>query len=261
MERYFCLCKPTFMNKGSFLGYILPLSVFSVFFNIPKFFELKTEYVERKGQFLPFVLPTEMRKSPEYSYYTIGSGFFFIGLIPLLGLIILNSLAVKNKRSTGGGDTSGYRADRVSTSLLFGVVFLMVGCHLPRTILNVYEMYLASISEELKFPYPWLVDVSHLFLALSSTLNIVIYSLQDTIFRENFRCGMRRLWSVCSCHPLGNSLTQEESAENIPQLEGECLVSGESEMALVVCENQLTVLLADHHQLAPAGDRSGCSRA
>jgi hypothetical protein len=30
-------------------------------------------------QFLPFVLPTEMRKSPEYSYYTIGSGFFFIG--------------------------------------------------------------------------------------------------------------------------------------------------------------------------------------
>jgi hypothetical protein len=31
-------------------------------------------------------------------------------------------------------------------------------------ILSLYIK--ASVSEELKFPYPWLVDVSHLFLAL-----------------------------------------------------------------------------------------------
>ena len=34
--------------------------------------------------------------------------------------------------------------DRTSTYLLSGVVIIMVICHLPRNILNVYEMYLVS---------------------------------------------------------------------------------------------------------------------
>ncbi len=41
----------------------------------------------------------------------------------------------------------------MSTSLLFGVVFLMIGCHLPRTILNVYEMYLVRKKEHCTVQY------------------------------------------------------------------------------------------------------------
>ncbi|XP_023332699.1 FMRFamide receptor [Eurytemora carolleeae] len=188
VERYLSVCRPQHMDKGSFGGYILPIFAFSVFFNLPKFFELKIDFVKEKNDdsfSIPYVLPTLLRKSPEYSYYTIGAVFIFLGLIPLCSVSVLNYLVVRRMKKLGGDDShlATFR-DRTSTYLLSGVVIIMIICHLPRNILNVYEMYLAATSAELNFPHPWLVDLSHITLALCSSLNIFIFSCQDKIFRE-----------------------------------------------------------------------------
>ena len=43
-ERYLHLTRPQDSNKGSFFGYILPVLVFSLLYNAPKFFEFTTDY-------------------------------------------------------------------------------------------------------------------------------------------------------------------------------------------------------------------------
>ena len=101
--------------QGSFFGYVLPVLVFSAFYNIPKFFEFSTSYnpgwVCRKYEFYfasfqgfririgshfhwlvtalfcicccslsaPTLKVTDFRKNVDYSYYVLGSNFIFMG--------------------------------------------------------------------------------------------------------------------------------------------------------------------------------------
>jgi hypothetical protein len=52
--------------------------------------------------------------------------------------------------------------------LKFPYPWLVDVSHLFLALFVILSLYFkASVSEELKFPYPWLVDVSNLFLALS----------------------------------------------------------------------------------------------
>ena len=77
---------------------------------------------------------------------------------------------------------------------LSGIVVVQLASHVPRTALNIYELCMVSKRENLSNIYirifqtissssiplssSWLVDLSHLLLAISSSSNVIIYTVQ-----------------------------------------------------------------------------------
>jgi len=109
IERYFTVCHPYFMFSKSWpsVVYILPIVVFSVLYNLPKFLELQVNSSHQAADFnitnndtqlsLPtdeeniFVLekiePTQLRLNPTYiKVYLIYMNFIIHGIIPFITL-------------------------------------------------------------------------------------------------------------------------------------------------------------------------------
>ena len=112
IERYLVVCHPFYIvaKEWSVKRYIIPMVTFSVFYNLPKFFELDTfvcdsdldhmlhkNFTPRHNRNDTIYAPTEMRKDPYYQqvYLTVMNiTFMLIG--PFLVLIVLNSLTLMN---------------------------------------------------------------------------------------------------------------------------------------------------------------------
>ena len=77
--------------------------------------------------------------------------------------------------------------------LLYSIVIVQLVCHAPRTGLNIFEIYQvcywtllhklplstqAMTGGSISLTYPWIVDLSHLFLAISSASNVIIFTIQ-----------------------------------------------------------------------------------
>ena len=84
---------------------------------------------------------------------------------------------------------------------LSGIVVVQLVSHVPRTALNIYELCMVSRRENLSNIYirifqtissssiplssSWLVDLSHLLLAISSSSNVIIFSVQVNNNQQN----------------------------------------------------------------------------
>ena len=108
------------------------------------------------------------------------------------------------------------RRDRAMSGLLTGVVVVLVVCHTPKTIINLSECYNLLILGQKKEPF-WgqiVIKISHLLLALSSAINILIYSYKDFKFRAVLR-------TLCD-----NSILDRFShEESVKDYDGMCNVS------------------------------------
>jgi len=178
-ERYFAITNSSQVNKGSFFGYILPVLTFSICFNFPKFFEYSTK-ISRNNR-PPQVYATEFRESSDYTYYILGSGLFFLGILPFAILIFLNLKIIEGiKKNTA--------AQKLSMNLfLFGLVGVQLISNTPRNILNVSEICLHWLGSDMTGfqEFSWVVDLSHLLLALSASSNVLVFSIQDRTFRTS----------------------------------------------------------------------------
>ena len=79
------------------MKYTVPNIVFSVIFNLPKFFEFDVQEIvetnsETNSTYIKINLnPTNLRLDDNYVYYYVNwSRFLVSGLIPLVGLTVLN---------------------------------------------------------------------------------------------------------------------------------------------------------------------------
>jgi len=178
IERYLQLTQPRHSDKGSFLGYVLPVVIFSAIYNIPKFFEFYTTYSGSDS--LPSLQVSEFRKNSDYSKYVLGSNFVFMGLLPFTVLIVLNFCIYKRMHSPSAAHQ--YESTKMG-ALLFTIVLVQLLSHLPRTALNFYEIYMTLFIGDVTLSQPWLVDISHLSLALASSSNVAILAAQDLKFR------------------------------------------------------------------------------
>lgn len=207
IERFLQLNHPRFSNKGSFLGYVLPVLVFSAFYNIPKFFEFTTSYSQGH---LPKLKVTEFRKNEDYSFYVLGSNFAFMGVFPFTILIILN-VFISRKLKQYFVTPEEYDT-RTMGALLFTIVFVQLVCHLPRTGLNIYEIYMALIVGEISLSAPWLVDISHLLLAIASASNVAIFAALDWKFRSAIMNDLKKVVTKYRQRPPDH----QEAGENDP---------------------------------------------
>merc|ERR1719410_2505026 len=83
--------------------------------------------------------------------------------------------------------TSRQRRDFKVAMLLITVVVVFIGCNMIRICINTYEVVHLAYFGDLSVEWPtWaaiLSSVSHLFLVLNSSTNIIIYCWKDDKFR------------------------------------------------------------------------------
>ena len=100
-------------NSNYHLAYTLPIMVSSLIFNIPRFFELRTELklsnftyfnetlndYDVEERFCPTLVPTDIRKNPTYSRdYVLIANSIALVFVPMLILVVLNSFIFRTIR-------------------------------------------------------------------------------------------------------------------------------------------------------------------
>ena len=60
------------------------------------------------------------------------------------------------------------------------MVTIQILSHLPRTVLNIYEVYQAYHTTTV-MPSLLVVDTSHLLLVISSSLNVFLFTVQVSV--------------------------------------------------------------------------------
>jgi len=209
VERYLQLYHERCSNKGSFFGYVLPVLVFSIFYNIPKFLEFTTTYPP--GDTMPILKVTEFRSNVEYSYYVLGSNFIFMGVLPFSTLIVLN-IRICRKFQNYFSSPEQYES-RTMSGLLLTIVLVQILCHLPRSGLNFYEIYMALTIGEINLSSAWIVDVSHLLLSVASASNVAIFAVQDIRFRTMIISDIKRFVTKYRQNNLHNNNSQNTTEQ------------------------------------------------
>ena len=223
VERYISL---NHINQRLWNGkfYICIIVLFSVTFNLVKFFELTLEIIddpiyheeldisenvmEEEENVPEYELKaTWLRTHPIYylSYYLIGN-FLFMNLLPMVVLLVLNYSIYRTftrlsqiQEST----TTCQTGNLTMAGLLFSIVIVFICCHSPKLALNVFEGAQMIYFGSLVYWPEWannLTYINHLMLVINSSINILIYAAKDAKFR-------RTLISILRCKKKEETLT------------------------------------------------------
>ena len=270
IERYLIVCHPFYVVSQDWTSkmYILPIAIFSILYNIPKFLELYalpcylTEINEtttisdnnntqelnkiklsnfssscfeeekfdasREGHnelSRYFILPTNLRLDAKYySFYGIWMNLIFMGTLPVITLIILNILILKNLIANlkAKEETSIPTRPMIRKSISLGnqscpasikmnqyeftlstkkkkmkpkeiklakvglyIVLIFVLCHSVRWVPNFYELTHPGADE----PY-WVtifMHLSHFVLVFNSSVNFYVYCLTHLDIVKNIK--------------------------------------------------------------------------
>lgn len=220
----------------------VPVIVFSVIFNLPKFFEWdieestwsnpETNLTELKIR----ILPTDLRLNDDYVYYYVyWLRFLVTGLVPLVSLAFLNLAIYKAIRKRKQSIVSMIRRNpkiqtlgmcsTVEELVLFVIVISFFISTLPRIVLNIYEMVsIDVIRENLDNPcwqLPlWVLIITptvYFLNCLNCSFNFVIYCIMYSAFRRELyskanKLGlkMKKFWNNIK-NPIINSISKDPS--------------------------------------------------
>ena len=159
--------------------------LFSVSFNLVKFFEMTAEQVnDPDATFHVIIKASALRKDfVFYTAYVLFISFLVKTLIPLVIMTVLNIFILRsvNRMAQSKRDSS-------TAPLLFSIVIIFLICHFPSVIINVYEgirLYKGTSGQ-----WPEWVDIilclNPVFLVINSSLNIIIFTAGDLSFRNAF---------------------------------------------------------------------------
>ena len=192
IERYVTVCHPFYRVSHSWpaKNIVLPIVAFSIIYNVPKFFELKTiekGFIITDGQMYPHYAwnLTDLRTNHYYYHiYKIWLNFLLMSLGPFIILVVLNALMLReliklakdNNVTIGLGSSSNRSKDIILAKVSMAIVFVFILCHTFRWIPNVNEML--HLDEKDFEPEDWvnvITHVSHAALVFNSSVNFYIY--------------------------------------------------------------------------------------
>ena len=201
LDRYIAICRPALLGccggsgEATSWAMIVGTVVISILYNIPKFFEYRTVMIDGFGAVNE---PTDLRTSKFYVfYYILVSNSIFMGALPMLTMIILNILVIKEvNKANKQRDTLTERQQRTTTvaAMLMAIVLVFVICHSVRFFLNIYEVF--NGYQHLPILIDYLISVSHWLLILNSSVNMFIYLHKDPRFRTVFKRKVMRLLRI-----------------------------------------------------------------
>jgi len=191
LERFYNICKPNKRSLGSILngqGYIFAIIVFSVVYNIIKFFEFETVTSVMKDDLtgkiheFPQMNRSEIRQDPLFATPLLILNSLVVGVVPIAALTYLHIriTSTMNKTSLARSRMCSIRRqNHTMIALLTGIVVVLVVCHTPKTVIDIYECYQMILYGELRYRPLWMrltIRISNLLLCVSTAVNIIIYS-------------------------------------------------------------------------------------
>ena len=202
-ERYCIICKQ-WMSQSDGKGCIFSIILFSLLFNVNKFFEVTFEYVtypvETYDNFSnsyvfinvtrPIVTITSLRNNQNYTTAIVFVNFVVMVLFPLVFLSICHYFTYRTckKNTTRHNEiTTHQRRDNALATLFLIIIVFFIFCHTGKFILNFYEV-ITIISGHKDDEWPmWtfvITRLNHILLVLNSSINFFIYCFRDRKFRE-----------------------------------------------------------------------------
>ena len=221
--------------------YVISVTITAMAFNLSKFNEYQpdasgNDYWSKKWG----ITPTSMHKNSGYAIYdVIIYKLLVASLIPITLLIcsyakIFAKLRQNRKITEMSGNGNSHKdrktaKDENMARLFAGVVITSLICNIPEII--VYIILHIQRSFDTNEPPQW-VDITlmvrDIFIAINSSVNIIIYSLLSKPFREECKMAATRMIRKCKCHenvsPPASSSTNNQSlsAEKSKQLSEAC---------------------------------------
>ena len=225
IERYLGLCHP-FLPPTSRKAwyYVLPVVIFSVAMNIPKFLEIEhhwENYTDKEtNETLELITYRETILRMEEHYiigYKMWTRLFSDGIIPIVILLYLNTrvtLALISATKVQRFNSARRQRKEINlTIILLCIVLIFFCCQSARIILDVYEflnvekvLACRNLRRCARLPYTYLPNnfffflpvISHMMLILNSSTNFIVYCLVGHNFRRELcrTFGNRRYTSV-----------------------------------------------------------------
>jgi len=196
LERYLVVCKPFKYIQLESITMFFKLAasaiLFATVFNVPHFFHHYTDVkLENKTTgniteevLRPCIGTAEIRKNPLYiKIYVAWLNLIFSVIIPFLSLFFLNFHICRILMQQNGilrrtGENSLRRRERRLVMTCLAIVVVFLSCHTLKMILNIIEVYyidFKKIDEALSGWGDILINISHFFLTLNSSINYIIY--------------------------------------------------------------------------------------
>ncbi|XP_053987232.1 FMRFamide receptor-like [Hylaeus volcanicus] len=189
LERYIAVCHP--LKARSFCTYgraqlaVLIIVVFSLIYNLPKFWEIVT-YTEVHWKYNVTVYclyPAELRRNDLYvTLYVHWMYFFICYLFPFLALVVFNAAIYLRVRKANRDLQQLSRHQRreigLATMLLCVVIVFLI-CNILPLASNIHETFLND-------PPLWLVQTGNLLVTINSSINFIIYVIFGRKFKRIF---------------------------------------------------------------------------
>ncbi|XP_023349741.1 FMRFamide receptor [Eurytemora carolleeae] len=162
LERYLAVCYPTsyreftlrYSNTTRLFLYVSPVLLISILLNISKYFETRIVYRQQENtdsdEMMLDMELTELFRDPNYiKYYSFYTRLFATGIIPIVSLSFFNIKIFQGIRDMRGRMIQtgvGSRRQQEATSelnlaiVLVCVVVVFLTCHIPRILLNMFDV-------------------------------------------------------------------------------------------------------------------------
>ncbi|XP_023344057.1 FMRFamide receptor [Eurytemora carolleeae] len=148
IERYIAVYHPLDYNRvmmdatthsRRLAGYLIPVCLVAILFNIPKFLESRIVFI---GENIHLDI-TELRTSELYvTYYHNWARLMVLGVVPVLVISFLNFKIYTAVRSRRGGRK---RYDEHLSTVLMMIVLIFIICNLPRMNREVSKDWITSV--------------------------------------------------------------------------------------------------------------------
>jgi len=199
IERFLGICYPLKFppHRRKAWFYIIPVTVFSISTNIPRFLESNLLWSDKNNVTNVKYGPSALRTSEEYikiykTYFTVP----ILALLPFLSVLVLNVRMIWDLRYVKVqrfGSSKQLKKEVTFFLILLSIAVAFIILHSLRIIVDVYEfLNLEAIIKDIKSFRPSdaikkLTYVSHLTTILNSGINFLIYSCVGNSFRQELR--------------------------------------------------------------------------
>lgn len=204
LERYIAVCFPlkarSWCTRSHARYCIFLIAIFAVLYNGPKFFEIALmEGVDANHGVFYCLRASNLRRNNTYiNIYIHWMYLIVMNLIPLTGITYFNLeifIRVRRVNKNRYKLTQREMQDIKLTSMLFCVVVVFLICNFPAVLVNILESFFEAIDIDDR-----LLKVSNFLIALSSSVNFIIYVVLVKKFRLVFIDQMKSIL-LCGTAP------------------------------------------------------------
>ncbi|ELT99767.1 hypothetical protein CAPTEDRAFT_197284 [Capitella teleta] len=238
MNRYFAVCRPlsssTMCGLPQVTRHVTWITVFSVVYNIPRFFEYEKKLTcEGYNQTKEVFEVSEFGNNKMYRIIYANVLYFVILLGgPLLCLAFLNVKLIfalkqrQQKRADMG--KGGFQQDL--TLVLVAVIFTFMFCQTPTFVDHILWTFVSEATPECGNWHYYYTAIGDMFSIVNSSTNFVIYVLTSRKFRQGL------LVTFCCQHDPNNGSPEPQTRltnHNDHRVASEPLMRKQETMALV----------------------------